>query len=97
MSAKDQEAENLWQQMLAVEREPARSPEDFQRKKREMSKLKAAYDKAVGVDSDPMNARQQKEVSERMFFQKTSKPEDLHPTRDRLNDNLPRGIDLRNT
>ena len=102
MSQKEAEMERLWSLMQQLEREPMRKDEagrkaDFERKQREMAKLKAAYDKLAGFVDNPLNAAQQADKATRMLF--NSSPEggtvDLHPTSDKLDKPLPGGIDPR--
>ncbi len=49
------EAQRLWQEMCQVERTPCKSEEDFKVKRKEMKRLKAAYDKACGL-TNPTNS-----------------------------------------
>lgn len=59
MAQRNPDADRLWAEMQALEKEQPGAQEDkkafFTRKQRRMAELKAAYDKAAGVVSDPTN------------------------------------------
>ena len=51
--ADQREMQRLWNMMLQLEKTPVKTEADFNHKKKEMDKLKSAYDKAAGVESSP--------------------------------------------
>lgn len=49
MSRQQKELKRLWNEMAKVEAWPTKNESEFKSKQRELSKLKAAYEKARGV------------------------------------------------
>ena len=52
------EAEKLWAEILACEKLPSGNPQDFEYKRKEMERLRLAYQRASGTSSHPHNWRE---------------------------------------
>lgn len=89
--ADKKEADKLWCELVAVEasQPPAgaglsEKQAFLQSKGREVQRLKAAYEKAVGRNIDPNNAAGNAQAAESQLLRRTDNPEDRHTTNDDL-------------
>lgn len=85
---RNDQAQAIWLEIQALERQPVKDEEGFKWKKREMGKLMRAYERATGVSCSPANMDAQQARGDHALMRKAFGQGPEHATADDLN-NLP--------